>query len=547
VDDAPDSVRQALALSRDGRRLAFVARNTAGKKQIYVRAMEAVDATPVAGTEGGDMPFFSPDGQQLGFASEGKLKRVAVGGGTPSVICAAPQPRGAAWADDDSIVFTPTVFSGLMRVAAAGGTPEPLTTLAATEEGHRWPVVLPGGRAVVFGAMPLQFDEQRTTIDVVQLETKARRTVLRGGIYPHYLDGHLLYGAGGRLVAAAFDVSRLELRGPARPVLDDVRMDLGPARRMLATVAAAGALAYVPGALGTVERELVWLDRRGVASVAVREKRAYKGAQISPDGRSLAVLIEGAPTTSLWNHGLERGTWNRLTFDQDVSTPAWTPDGARLVYSSDAERATYWVAANGGDKPARLTPPATIGGDMPAVSPQGRVALVSVQDRRGDDIVAVSLEAGHAIAPFQADDGNEASPAFSPDGRYVAYSSTASGRREVYIRPFAGPVHKWPVSIDGGGTPRWRADGRELFFLSGTRLMAVPVTQTPSGLAIGAPATLFEDAALAWSGADAHGYDVTADGQRFLTIRPDPREVRPLQIVVIPRFVREMQARLARP
>jgi Tol biopolymer transport system component len=294
------------------------------------------------------------------------------------------------------------------------------------------------------------------------------------------------------------------------------------------------------------ERELVWLNRRGAATRAVNETRAYKGAQLSPDGRSLAVLIEGAPTTSLWNHNLERGTWNRLTFDQDVSTPAWTPDGTRIVYSSDGERATYIVGATGGDKPVRLTHPSTIGGDMPAIAPDGRLLLVAVQDRRGDDIVSLTLDGRQPIAPFQADAGNEASPAFSPDGKYVAYSSTASGRREVYIRPVAGPVHKWPVSIDGGGTPRWRRDGRELFFLAGARMMAVSVDASPVGLAIGAPAMLFEDPSLTWSGADGHTYDVSADGQRFLANRPDPREVRPLQLVVIPHFAREMQARLAR-
>jgi serine/threonine-protein kinase len=545
IDDAPDSVRQPLALSRDGRQLAFVVRNAAGRKQIYVRPMDAVDAEPVAGTEGGDMPFFSPDGRQLGFASEGKLKRVAVAGGTPAVICDAPQPRGAAWAEDDTIVFTPTVFSGLRRVSASGGSPTPLTTLAAVEEGHRWPTILPGGQAVLFGVMPLQFEEQKATIDLVSLDTGIRRTLVRGGIYPHYLDGQLLYGYAGRLVAAPFDLSRLEVVGPGVPVLDDVRMDLPPARRVLVQVSASGSLAYVPGAVRRAEREVVWLDRRGVATRAITETRAYKGAQLSPDGRSLAVLIEGAPTTSLWNYSLDRGTWNRLTFDQDVSTPAWTPDGTRIVYSSDGERATYVVGATGGDKPRRLTAASAIGGDMPAVAPDGRLLLVTVQDRRGDDILSVSLDGRAAMVPFQADAGNEASPAFSPDGKYVAYSSTASGRREVYIRPVAGPVHKWPVSIDGGGTPRWRRDGRELFFLAGARMMAVSVTASATGLAIGSPAMLFEDPSLTWSGADGHTYDVSADGQRFLANRPDPREVRPLQLVVIPQFVSEMRARVA--
>ncbi len=547
IDDALDAGRQPLALSRDGRQLAFVTRDAARRKQIYVRRIDRVDAEPVAGTEGADMPFFAPDGTQLGFALDGKLMRVPTSGGQPAVICDASEPRGAAWADDGTIVFAPGVFTGLARVSAAGGIPTPLTTLTpAVDESHRWPVILPGGRAALFSTMPAgRRDEQNATIELVRLDTGARRTLLRGGIHPRYVDGHLLYADGGRIVAAPFDLSRLELTGAGVPVLDDVRIDLSPTRRVLMDVSASGSLVYVPGISGLAERELVWLDRRGVATVAVTDKRPYTGAQLSPDGQSLAVLIEGSPTTSLWNYSLARRTWTRLTFDQDAFTPAWTPDGARIVYSSEGQRATYAVAADGAGRPVRLTPESSLAGDMPAISPDGRIVLISVQDSHGDDIVSLTLDEQRTIAPFQADAGNEASPAFSPDGKYVAYSSTASGRREVYIRPYMGPVRKWPVSIDGGIVPRWRRDGRELFYIAGTRMMAVSVTATGSGLAIGTPVKLFDDPSLTWNGTDAHRYDVSADGQRFLTTRPDPREVRPLQLVVIPQFVPEMRARLA--
>jgi Tol biopolymer transport system component/predicted Ser/Thr protein kinase len=547
IEDGLDANRQTLALSPDGRRLAFVARDAARKKQIYVRRIEQVEAEPVAGTEGGDMPFFAPDGSELGFASDGKLKRVSIAGGQPSVICDAPEARGASWGADGTIVFTPGAFTGLARVPATGGAPAPLTTLTPdVEESHRWPVTLPGGRAVIFGALPAGHrDEQSATIELLHLDTGVRRTLARGGIYPRYVDGHVLYASGRRIVAAPFDARSLELTGPSVPVLDDVRMDLSPARRVLIDVSASGALAYVPSAAGLAERELVWLDRRGVATPAVNEKRAYTGAQLSPDGRSLAVLIEGTPIVSLWNVSLERRTWSRLTFDQDAFTPAWMPDGARIVYSSDGQRATYSVAADGGGPPVRLTPESSTAGDMPAIAPDGRLALIAVQSGQGDDIASLTLDGQQRMAAFQADAGNEASPAFSPDGKYVAYSSTASGRRDVYIRTFAAPVRKWLVSVDGGGTPRWRRDGRELFFLAGARMMAVSVTATAAGLTIGTPTMLFEDAALVWNGADAHRYDVSADGQRFLVARPDPREVRPLQLLVSPQFAHELRARLA--
>jgi Tol biopolymer transport system component/predicted Ser/Thr protein kinase len=546
IEDALDANRQTMALSRDGRQLAFTTRDAVRRKQIYIRRMDQVDAAPVPGTEGADMPFFSPDGLQLGFASEGKLKRVSLPGGAPVVIGDAPEARGASWSDDGTIVFAPGAFAGLVRVAATGGTPTPVTTVNRPgEEGHRWPVILPGGRAVIFATVPAGRRDEDATIDLVRLDSGDRRTLVRGGLYPRYVDRHLLYASDGRIVAAPFDLSALATTGPAVAVLNDVRIDLRPDPRVLLDVSTSGALAYVSGSPSVAERELVWLDRHGVSTAVVNEKRPYRGAQLSPDGRSLAVLIDSPPVTSLWTYSLERRTWNRLTFDQDVSTPAWTPDSARLVYSADGLRRTYIVAADGGQTPVRLMPQSDTAGDMPAIAPNGRLALIAIQNSGGDDIISLTLDGKDVVAPFQADAGNEASPAFSPDGTYVAYSSTTTGRREVYIRTFAHPVRKWPVSVDGGITPRWSRNGRELFFLAGARVMSVPVTATSAGLTVGTPGTLFEEPALTWNGTDAHRYDVSADGQRFLAIRPDPREVRPLQIVVIPQFVAELRNRLA--
>ena len=533
-------------MSRDGRQLAFTTRDAARRKQIYLRRMDHVDAAPVPGTDGADMPFFSPDGSQLGFASDGQLKRVPLSGGPPAIICAAAEARGATWNDDDTIVFASGAFTGLSRVPAAGGTPIPLTVLGRPgEEGHRWPVFLPGGRAVIFATVPVGRRDEDATIDVVRLDDGLRRTLVRGAFYPRYLDGHLLYASEGHVLAVPFDVSTLATTGPARPVLEDVRIDLQPDPRVLMDVSRSGALVYVAGAAGAVERELVWVDRQGVFTPVTNEKRAYRGAQLSPDGRTMAVLIDSAPFTSLWTYGLERRTWNRLTFEQDASTPAWTPDGTRIVYAADGLRRSYIVSADGAQQPVRLMPQAQTAGDMPAVSPDGRMLLLAVQNSGSDDIISLTLDGRDIVTPFQADTGNEASPAFSPDGKYVAYSSTTTGRREVYIRTVASPVRKWTVSVDGGITPRWRRDGRELFYLAGPRMMAVPVKPAGAGLTIGTPVMLFEEPALTWNGADAFRYDVSADGQRFVVTRPDPREVRPLQLVVVPHFVSELRARLA--
>lgn len=546
IEDALDANRQTLALSRDGQQLAFTTRDAARRKRIYLRRMDHAEAAPVPGTDGADMPFFSPDGSQLGFASDGQLKRVPLSGGPPAVICAAAEARGATWNDDDTIVFAAGAFTGLSRVPAAGGAPVPLTRLERPgEEGHRWPVFLPGGRAVIFATVPAGRRVEDATIDVVRLEDGLRRTLVRGAFYPRYLDGHLLYASEDQVLAVPFDMSTLATTGSARPVLEDVRIDLQPDPRVLMDVSRSSALVYVAGAAGVAERELVWIDRQGVFTPVTNDKRAYRGAQLSPDGRTMAVLIHSAPFTSLWTYGLERRTWNRLTFDQDVSTPAWTPDGARIVYAADGLRRSYSVSADGAQLPVRLMPQAQTAGDMPAVSPDGRMLLLAVQNSGSDDIISLTLDGRDIVSPFQADAGNEASPAFSPDGKYVAYSSTTTGRREVYIRTVASPVRKWTVSVDGGITPRWRRDGRELFYLAGPRMMAVPIRPVGSGLTIGSPVVLFEEPALTWNGADAYRYDVSADGQRFVVTRPDPREVQPLQLVVVPHFASELRARLA--
>ncbi len=544
LDDVLDYSRHTLALSRDGRRLAFVARDAAGRRRIFVRALDSVEAVPVAGAEDGDMPFFSPDGASLGFASEGKLKRIGLGGGQPTTICDAPEPRGASWSDDGTIVFAPGVFSGLQRVAATGGAPEALTTLDPGSEGsHRWPVVLPGGRHILFSVHPSGSREQDRHIDLLDLASGTRRTLTRG-VYPRYMNGYLLYGESGRLLAAPLDTSALALAGPATPVVDDVRMDVGATGLAFLEASASGALVYVPGAMTQAERTIVWLDRTGRATPAARDRRPYLGVRLSPDNRSAAAIVQGTPN-SLWHLDLARDAWTRLTSDEGAATPAWLPDGARIVFPN-TQLVLFEVPAGGGGTPRRLLPQDGPTGDMPAVSPDGRVLLVGVQDTRGDDILAVALDGRRPAAPFVAGAASETSPAISPGGRWVAYTSNESGRREIYLRAFAGSGRTWPVSIDGGASPRWRGDERELFYLQGAQLMAVPVRLDGDTPSIGTARALFSDAAFSWSGADLFRWDVAVDGQRFIAVQPDPREERALQLVVVPGFAAELRSRLGR-
>ncbi len=545
LEDVLEAGRQTLALSHDASRLAYVGRAANGRRHIYLRRMESVAVEPIEGTAGGDMPFFSPDGTWLGFAADGKLKKVAIGGGQPTVICDAPEPRGASWGDNGTIVFAAAVRGGLSRVSALGGEPTPITTQAAGEDGHRWPLLLPGGQAALFNVEKATGREEDRTIDVVSLDTGERRTLVRAASYPRYVDGYLVYGQGGTLFAAPLDAGRLELTGPGIAILEDVRMDLRSTGRVFVDITPAGSLAYVPGFPRPGERSLMWIDRQGHSVPVTPEKQAFKGVRLSPDGQSLAVTIQEA-TDNLWIFDLRRTAWNRLTSEGDARTLAWTPDGQRVVFSSSktGQPSLYWVSADGSGQPERLTPPTDALIDMPSIAPDGRTALVAVQNSRGDDIYSLSLEGPRTLEPFMATAAEEASPAISPSGRLVAYTSTESGRREVYVRPFGKQGRKWTVSTGGGSAPKWRRDERELFYLEGNRLMAAAV-EGGAALTVGTPRVLFEESALSWSHADLFRYDVTADGQRFLIVKPEAREEAPLQIVVAPRFGEELQARLA--
>jgi serine/threonine-protein kinase len=539
--------RQTLAVSRDGALVVYVGRGPGARRQIYRRGLDRVTTEPVEGTEGGDMPFLSPDGQWLGFAAGGQLKKVPIGGGAPIVICEAPEPRGASWGDDDRIVFAPTVSGGLSRVPAAGGPIEVLTSpeTARGESGHRWPHVLPGSRGVVFN-VELTGSTPPRAIDVMDLETRVRHTLVAGATDARYLDGVLVYGRAGALVAVPFDLARLAVAGSETTVLEDVRQDERSTGKSFADLSPGGTLVFVPGYPRPAQRELVWLDRTGQPTPVATETRPFLGARVAPDGQRLAVVVQESGR-SLWAYDLRRQTWSRLTpGNADVDTPSWAPDSGRIFFSWNPRglRGVYSVPADGSAPPTELALREGWLFDMPSVAPAAPVALLAVQVARGDDLYTLTLDGQHRLDPFLATPANEASPVFSPSGRFVAYTSNESGRREVYIRPFAAPGPKWIVSTAGGTTPRWRGDEREIYYLEGSRLMAAAIAPGAS-LEIGVPRMLFEDPAFAWSGADLTRYDVTADGQRFLTVRPEPREQLPLQLVVVPRFGDEVRAQLA--
>jgi serine/threonine-protein kinase len=347
----------ALAVSPDGTRLVYVA-NRGGTRQLYVRLLDRFEATPIHGTEGAETPFFSPDGQSVGFFADGKLKKVPLSGGAPLTLCSASVNRGASWGPDDTIIFTPyNVFSGLFRVSASGGTPKPLTVpdRKKGEFSHRWPQILPGGKAVLITIWTGNTSDS-ARIDVLSLVTGERQTLIEGGSYGRYFpSGHLVYARAGGLLAVPFDLKRLRVTGPPVPILEEVTMSpITGAAEFGAS--ADSSFAYVPGAetgVGT----LLWVDRQGAPRPLPAPPRVYMWPRLSPDGQRAAVGIVGG-IAGIWLYDLARGTLTRLIeLRGTLASPTWTPDGKRLTFSSLAGGVTnlYWMAADGSGASERLT------------------------------------------------------------------------------------------------------------------------------------------------------------------------------------------------
>ncbi len=534
----------AIALSPDGTRLAYVARQ-GGTQQIYLRPMDSLESKPIPGTEGAVSPFFSPDGQLLGFFAGGKLMRVSISGGPALTLNDSVNPRGASWGSQGTIAFGLATNSALLQVPDAGGTPQPLTRLEKGEPGHRWPEFLPGGKALIFtaGANPLNFTNAQVAVQSVG--TSQRRNLIQGGMYPRYApSGHLVYAQGGSLIAVSFDPQRLAVTGMAVSVVEGVRQSPidGDAQY---SFSATGSLVYASGGPQAIKRKVVWVDRKGVEQVlTAAPARAYRYPRLSPDGRRMAVIIEESEA-NIWLYDLRRETLTRLTFEGDLNLlGAWTPDGKRIAFQSNKEGTpnVFWQLADGNGGMERLTT-GEYRQSPNSWSPDGQLmAFIEVNPNTGYDIWILRLSDRKA-QPFLRTPFNEGAPRFSPDGRWLAYTSDESGRPEVYVQPYPGPGGKWQISTEGGTEPVWNPNGRELFYRSGDRMTAVDIATQPS-FAAGKPQMLFEGQ-YAPSPVMFPNYDVTLDGQHFLMLKPTEQvQSVPNQINVVLNWFEELKQKV---
>ncbi len=509
----------ALAISPDGMQIVYRANG-----RLYRRQMDRLDAVEIPGTQQATSPFFSPDGLWLGFFSDGKLKKILLSAGIPLVLAELPNHRGATWGRDGTIVFTPDVNTGLMRISETGGTVEQITLpdSAAQERTHRWPYFLPDGKTVLFTVGTRQSPDyyEDATIEAVNLETGARKLLIRGASTAHYVRaGYLLYSRSGVLFAAPFDSDRLIVTGKAFAVLSDLSGDI-LSGAMNYAVSDNGTLVYIPGQLTGSNRSLVLLDRTGKATLLNAPRQYYATPKFSPDGQRIALAIVSDQNIDIWVYDRRRESLTKLTFGGQNRTPTWSPDGRRIAYLSQVDRewGVFVKPADGSGTTEQIFSGygRTLIG---AWSRDGSMMLLDnfePQSQSQGDIYILPLQDSAKPRPIIATPFDEYGATLSPDGKWLAYMSNESGVYQVYVRPFPGLAGKWQISTGDGQEARWSADGQSLYFYSGTRMMTVPITTRPA-FAAGKPQILFDGyrPPRVFGGIT---YDVSPDGQHFVTV-----------------------------
>jgi serine/threonine-protein kinase len=530
-----------MAVSPDGKRVVFRAGASAATSQLYLREIDRFDAVPLRNTPNPQSPFFSPDGQWIAFFSLGTLKKVAVTGGAPEDICAVPAAaRGGTWGSDDTIVFSSSANPGLMRVPAAGGTPKVLAAPPANKGTlYRFPSFMPDGKAVLFTIFQPGSGWDNADVAVVSLDAGDERVVFHGGTRPRYASsGYLLVERAGSIFAVRFDPKGPRRSGRPVLVVDHVSSNSATGVAQY-DVSDNGLLAYVPGSPDVPNRNPTWVTRQGNATT-VELQRPIVDLALSPDSRRAAFAIAGE-STNLFIYNFENRTMPRFTTGSGVdASPRWTRDGQRIAYSATRNGPTeiYWKASDGsgGDEPLAKVDPSGPGQFPRSFSSDGHFLIFQRgQGAASNDLWVLSLGENPTARAFIDSPANETQAQFSPNGHWVAYQSNETDRDEIYIAPFPGPGGRIPVSTDGGQRPLWRDDGRELFYRSGDRVMAVDVNlgQTPR---IGMPHMLFQ-------GQYDLAYDVTKDGQRFLMLKGEPQS-QPTVLNIIVNWFEELKARV---
>ncbi|OGU68854.1 MAG: hypothetical protein A3H45_09005, partial [Ignavibacteria bacterium RIFCSPLOWO2_02_FULL_55_14] len=521
-----------IALSPNGKFIVFAALDSARKRNLWVRPVSALTGQMLNGTEGADYPFWSADNRFIGFFANGKLRKIEASGGPPQTLCDAPGARGGDWNLDGVILFASPSNGPLMRVSAAGGASTAITKLDSTrgDLSHRWPWFLPDGNHFLYSAQTSQTGgAEGDVICVGSLDGTENKVLLHASSNTAYAGGHFLFLREQSLMAQPFDVKNLSFTGEAFPVAEQVHY-WADRNKSIFTVSENGVLAYQTGnSFGT--SQLIWFDRIGKELQKIASPGSFGNFRLSPDGKNVAVSVVDTRSRNedIWIYDLTRNIQTRFTFDPAAdNNPVWSPDGSRIVFSSRRKTSfdLYQRASSGagGEELLLETDRNKSSSDW---SLDGRFVLYSVTDPKSlTDLWILPLWGpAKPTGPSQATDDQKPIPflqtvffeyglVMSPDNRWIAYGSNESGSGQVYVRPFPGPGGKYQVSASGGSRPRWRRDGKELFYVGNdNKLMAVEVSSKGQTFVVGAVRPLFEIRATPGF---VDTYDATADGKRFL-------------------------------
>jgi len=473
----------AVTISPDGKNIVYVSQQN-GEPKLFLRSLEKFESTPIQGTENGNSPFFSPDGQWIGFYADGKLKKASIFGGVPTKLLELEAFLGASWTQEDTIYFS-TRSNGnwfLAKISATGGTLQPVTLTQNPLEPMKvcWPQVLPGGETILFTSIAeASSNPDEGQIEVLSLATGERRKVLEGGTYARYSPtGHIVAAWSGGLLGVPFDLSKLEVTGPTIPVLEGIL--LGSSYIPNYTFSEDGLLVFVQGAKGGVERRIMAANLQGGSQLLLAKHEEFSQPQFSPDENQIALTIEKNGNSNIWLSSLNDDGLRQLTFDGNNSHPVWTPDGNSLTYVSDRDGSwnLFRQSLEGAAQAEQLTT-----GDNPkwpaSWSPNGSVLAYHEEHPDSSlDIWLLKMN-DRKPEPFLQTRFNERQPTFSPNGLWIAFVSDQSGQDEVYVRAFADKNESTNVSSAGGKWPMWHLNSQQLYYRFRDQLMAVAITTNP--------------------------------------------------------------------
>jgi Tol biopolymer transport system component len=539
-----------VIISPDGTRIAYLSRG-----HLFTRKLDQPVAAELTITQGATSPFFSPDGQWIGFSASGKLRKISVEGGTEIVLCdTGSSYTGDDWGEDGDIIASLRVSGGLSQISAAGGTPTPVTELQGEEKTHRWPQILPGGKTILFTAQnsTVGFDDGK--IEVMTLADHHRKTLQRAATFGRYLGvsggkGYLTYVNRGTLFAVPFDVGRLETSGSPVPVLQQVSYSpmFGSAKLSFSRN---GTFLYRSREIDLSRVSIQWLDADGKTQPLMDKPGLFVSPHLSPDAQRLAV-VNNDEMSGIWIYDIQRDTMTPLTGERNAGHPVWTPDGKYIVYT--AATGISWARADGGGKGQSLTQSKDF--QYPtAFSPDGKRLVFHQMGPQGFDIWISPVEhdenglkAGKAELFLRTTNGGRDAH-FSPDGRWIAYSSSESGSPQVYVSGFPDAGRHWQVSSNGGLSPIFARNGKNIFYFDvpGGQIMVASYAVTGDSLVVEKPRVWSkQNVALAFSGVVGAQYDVAPDGKRIaVSTYASSTQQGSGHVIFLENFIDELQRKL---